>query len=89
MGRFRFEITANKFDLKIHYNESEERGTEWCKAYMTRFQKRVANIQLNVTIMAKEKQKKQWEYQGQPYVYLKTLIRKPLSKRINTETTID
>lgn len=79
MARYRFEITVNKFELKIHYNENEERGILWCKDYMTRFQKRVANVQMQVAILAKEKQKEYYKYHGQPYIYQKTLIRKPLS----------
>jgi hypothetical protein len=78
---FRFEIIANKFILQIHYGHTEEGGIKWCKEYMTRFQRQVANIQLQVAILAKEKQRNNWDYNGQPYIYQKTLIRKPLTKR--------
>ncbi len=81
MSRYRFEIAANKFLLKIYYSESEERGINWCKVYMTTFQKQVANVPMSVAILAKEKQKNNWEYHGKPYIYQKTLIRKPLLKR--------
>ncbi|MCP1308742.1 hypothetical protein [Paenibacillus tyrfis] len=52
---------------------------------MTRFQKQVANVPIKIVIYEREKKKNIWEYSGEPYLYKKTLIRKPLVKKNNTE----
>jgi hypothetical protein len=77
MNRYRFVITANDFQLATHFSTYEQSGLDWCKRYMRRFQKQVANIQMKVSISAREKQAKTWEYNGKPYIFQRTLIKKP------------
>jgi hypothetical protein len=89
MSMYRFDIYAKKFLLKTHFGAYEESGINWCKKYMTRFQKQAANVEMSVKISAKEKQKNNWEYHGQPYIYQRTLIRKPLSKLVGDNESID
>lgn len=77
----RFEIFANTFRLAAHSSEYEKSGLEWCKRYMARFQREVANIPLKVVISEKEYQKNRWEYRQKPYFYKKTLHKKPIQKK--------
>lgn len=81
MNRYRFEVSANDFLLKTHFATTESGGIEYCRRYMTQFQKKVANVPMKVVMCEREKQKDIWNYQGKPYLYKKTLIRKPLQKK--------
>ncbi|MEK8132893.1 hypothetical protein WMW72_33930 [Paenibacillus filicis] len=85
MAIYRFEVSSNGFKLFVHTADKEETGINRCKRYMTEFQKTVANVPMKVVISKKEKQKEYWRYRDVPYVYLKTLIRKPLVKRSKSE----
>jgi hypothetical protein len=78
MNRYRFEISSNGFILHIRFSGTEEAGLDRCKRYMSDFQKQVANVQMKVRIFEREKKKNIWEYHGAPYLYKRTMIKKPL-----------
>lgn len=79
--RYRFEIRANDFFLKYHLASTEEGGLKHCKAYMSSFQRQVANIPMKVIICAREKQNRHIDYYGKPYIYKKTLHKKPYTPK--------
>ncbi|MEK5089698.1 hypothetical protein MKY98_22825 [Paenibacillus sp. FSL M8-0228] len=77
MNIYRFEIYANGFLLKVILNDKEENGLRLCKRYISQFQRQVANIEIKIRINKREDQKNNWEYHGKPYLYVKTLVKKP------------
>ncbi|MEC0128239.1 hypothetical protein [Paenibacillus pabuli] len=88
MNLYKFELTVNGFLLRVHFSASEESGLKWCKRIASEFQSNVANLEIKVDIHKKAKQKNAWEYHGKPYLYDRTLRKKPLTKKNNvTEST--
>ncbi|WHX35254.1 hypothetical protein QNH38_22365 [Paenibacillus polymyxa] len=83
MNIYRFEIYANGFLLKVIHNDKEENGLRLCKRYITQFQKQVANIEIKIRINKREEQKNNWKYHGKPYLYVKTLVKKPRKAEAN------
>ncbi|MDR6726173.1 hypothetical protein J2W91_004679 [Paenibacillus amylolyticus] len=83
MNLYKFELTVNGFTLRVHFSPTEESGLKWCKRIASQFQKNVANLEIKVTIHKKENQKHAWEYHGKPYMYHRTLSKKPLTKKNN------
>lgn len=81
MSRYRFEISANGFFLKSHFTDTEEGGLNHCKAYISQFQRQVANVPMKVIIAAREKKNNPWEYRKAPYIPLKTLHKKPYTEK--------
>ncbi|MDH2334308.1 hypothetical protein [Paenibacillus polymyxa] len=88
MNIYRFEIYANGFLLKVILNDKEENGLKLCKKYISQFQRQVANIEIKIRINKREEQKNNWEYHGKPYLYVKTLVKKP-RKTIIEDTELD
>lgn len=83
MSKYKFEITINGFILRTYHSESEESGLKWCKKYASQFQKKVANLEIKLVIYKKEKQSERWMYHGKPFLYDRTLVKKP-RKDLNT-----
>jgi len=84
MNRYRFVITANGFELAVRFSEKEDKGLDWCKRYMGRFQRQVANLKLKVEIFEREMPERivLWDrhiYKKIPYVYKRTLFKNPIS----------
>jgi len=86
--RFKFEISANGFLLKSHFSTNEATGLKWSKKYAGEFQRKVANINLRVTVSERENQAKIWQYSGKPYIYKKTLVKKPLEQNEKSENVL-
>ncbi|WP_339272932.1 hypothetical protein MKY59_18255 [Paenibacillus sp. FSL W8-0426] len=78
MNLYKFELTVNGFPLRVHFSATEESGLRWCKRTASDFQRNVANLEIKVSVHKKEKQKNAWEYHGKPYLYDRTLRKKPL-----------
>ncbi|AWP25413.1 hypothetical protein B9D94_01605 [Paenibacillus sp. Cedars] len=83
MGMCKFEMTVNGFLLRTYFSETEESGLKWCKRYASQFQKKVINSEVKVLIYKKEKQKERWQYHGKPYLYDRTLVKKPRKETDN------
>ena len=83
MNLYKFELTVNGFLLRVHFSASEQSGLKWCKRIASCFQRSIANLEVKVVIHKKEDQKNAWEYHGKPYLYHRTLRKKPLSKKTN------
>lgn len=81
MHRYRFEISVNGFLLKNHFTATEKSGLDWCKRYMSKFQRQVANLPMKIAIYDRGKKANNWEYHGATYHYVKTLIKRPLIKK--------
>lgn len=84
MNLYKFELTVNGFLLRVHFSATEESGLKWCKRVASEFQRNVANLEIKVAIHKKDKQKNAWEYHGKPYMYDRTLRKKPLTKKLKT-----
>lgn len=79
MHRYRFVITANDFQLAVHFSTTEQSGLNWCKRYMGKFQRQVTNIELKVSIYSREKQEHNWAYTGKPYLFQRNMVKRPIS----------
>ncbi|MEO2213121.1 hypothetical protein MHB71_09855 [Paenibacillus sp. FSL H7-0940] len=84
MNLYKFELTVNGYLLRVHFSASEESGLKWCKRVASEFQNNVANLEIKVDIHKKQKQKHAREYHGKPYLYDRTLRKKPLAKKNKT-----
>lgn len=81
MIRCKFEITVNGFLLRTYFSEVEENGIKWCRTYCSQFQKKVANVEMKLLIYSRPKQNHVWEYSGKPFIYDRTLTKKPLTRK--------
>jgi len=81
MNRYKFEITVNGFLLRTYFSDTEANGLKWCRAYCSEFQRKVANIEMKVLVYSREKKGNLWEYRGKPFLYDRTLVKKPLKHK--------
>ncbi|OAB42498.1 hypothetical protein PGLA_12605 [Paenibacillus glacialis] len=77
MNLYKFEIGVNGFLLKVHFCATEQSGVNYTKAYIYKFQKEVANLELEVNIYKREVQK-QRQYNRKPYLFTKKMNEKAI-----------
>lgn len=88
MNRYKFEITANGFLLRTYFSENEANGIKWCRTYCSQFQRKVANVEIKLVIYSRTKRNHIWEYSGKPFIYDRTLTKKPLIRKSENQDKI-
>ena len=76
--RYRFEISVKDFKLQNHFTVKEENGLEWCKKYMSTFQKQVVNIEMKVAVFERENKRRIGSIMGNPIYIRRHLLRSSL-----------